>query len=123
MKKARAVPKAKASVVQIAMRQAAVQRSGAFENIPDSTDGVNQRPNIGRIDLVPQPVNMHVDNISCGIDSHFPDMIEDHGASHDPPFIADKILQQGEFLRRELKLLIATPSFAADKIQTQIRDL
>src|SRR5689334_8624877 len=57
---ATALPKAKASVVQTAIRQAAVFLDGlrSFENIADSTNCLNERFHAFPIDFGAQPVDM-----------------------------------------------------------------
>ena len=91
-----AVPTANASVVQIEIRQAAVHRilRGMFQHVSDAADGVNQGAQSFPVNFAAEPVNVHVHNVSCGIDAHAPHVIKDHAASNDPAGIATEILQE-----------------------------
>ena len=55
MEKARAVPKANASVVQMEMRQAAVGRKtlAMFENVSNAANGVDERREAAMVHFVP----------------------------------------------------------------------
>src|SRR5271166_1600557 len=96
MKNASAVPRANAKVVQTEMRQAAVVRKnlGIFEYVPHAANGMYQRHGTIVVHFAAQAINVHVNHVGCRIDSHAPNMIEDHGASDHPPGIAAEIFQQ-----------------------------
>src|ERR1039457_4282666 len=98
MAKATAVPSANARVVQIEIRQAAVARKflGMFENVANATNGMNQRSWGVMIHFAAQTINMDIDHVGCGINPHFPDMVQNHGARYHTPLIAAKILQSEE---------------------------
>src|SRR5215471_8115990 len=125
MPKASALPSAKASVVQTAIRQAAVFREGlrSFENISDSPNRLDERFSAVPVDFAAQAIDVHVDDVRRGIDSHAPDMIENHRSSHNAALVSTEVFQKYEFLRRELKRLIAFPRFTADQIELKIGDL
>src|SRR5215468_1403905 len=125
MPKASALPRAKASVVQTAIRQAAVFREGlrSFENISDSPNRLDERLCAVPVHFAAQTINVHVDDIRGGIDSHAPDMIENHRSSHNAALVSTEVLQKHELLRRELKRLIAFPRLTADQIELKVGDL
>src|ERR1017187_9325754 len=77
MEKAKAVPSANARVVQIEIRQAAVERKflGMFENVANTTNCVNQWSRGVMIHFAAQTVNVNIDDIGCGVNPHLPDMV------------------------------------------------
>ena len=95
MENATAVPSANAKVVQIEIRQAAVVRRflGMFENVANTANRMNQRSGRVMIYLATETINVNIDHIGCGVNSHFPDMIQNHGSGHNPPLIAAKVFQ------------------------------
>src|SRR5215471_12605790 len=125
MPKASALPRAKASVVQTAIRQAAVFREGlrSFKNISDSPNRLDEWLRAIPIDFAAQTIDVHVDDIRRRIDSHAPDMIENHRSSHNSALVSTEVFQKYEFLRRELKRLIAFPRLTADQIELKVGDL
>src|ERR1035438_4305900 len=92
---ATAVPRANARVVQIEIRQAAVERKflGMFENVADATNCVNQRSRGVMIHFAAQTINVNIDDVGCGVNPHLPDMVQNHGPGHDSTFVAAKIFQ------------------------------
>src|SRR5579885_2223436 len=93
IRKAIAVPMAKAVAAQMEMRQAAVVRSrlGIFQDISYTTYGVDQRLGCGVVYLAAQPVNMHINHVSRGVNPHPPYVVQNHGAGHYPACIAAEI--------------------------------
>src|ERR1700686_3031990 len=104
-----AVPSAKASVVQIEIRQAAVVRKflGMFENVANAANGVNQWSPRIMIHLAAQTINMDIHDVSCWIDPHPPNVVQDHGPRYHATFIAAKIFQQRKLLWSQLQQVIA----------------
>jgi hypothetical protein len=119
MEKATAVPSANASVVQIEIRQAAVERKflGMFENVADATNGMNQWPRGVMIHFAAQTINVNIDDIGCGVNPHLPDMVENHGPGHHSTFVAAKIFQQRKFLWGQLQQVFAPSRFATNQIK------
>src|ERR1700758_2310542 len=113
MEKATAVPRANAMVVQIEIRQAAVARKflGMFENVADATNCVNQRSWGVMIDFAAQTIDMNIHNVGCRIDSHTPDMVQNHRPGDYSTFIAAKILQQRKLLWCQLQQVFAPARF------------
>src|ERR1700677_1366736 len=125
MEKATAVPSANARVVQIESRQAAVVRSvlGMLENIANTPNGVDQRSRRVMVNLTPQTIDMDVDHVGGGIDSHPPDVVQNHGASHHSAFISTKIFQQRKLLWSQLQQVLAPSCFATYEVKLQIGSL
>jgi hypothetical protein len=100
MEKATAVPSANARVVHIEIRQAAVVRKflGMFENVANTTDGMNQWSWSIVIHFTAQPINMNIHNVCCGINPHLPDVIQNHGSRYHATFIPAQVFQQRKFL-------------------------
>src|ERR1700693_2266826 len=119
---ARAVPRANARVVQIEMRQAAVVRKilGIVEHVSNAADGVNQRCAAIGVYFVAQTINVDIDHISCRIDPHTPDVIQDHGTSYNTSGIAAKVLQEQKLLRGQLEQVITAPLFMSDEFKLQV---
>src|SRR5581483_5901280 len=120
-----AVPTANASVVQVEIRQAAVQRtlSGMFQHVANATNSVDQGTHSFAIDLAAQAVNVDIHHVGCGIDSHTPHVVQNHAASHDTAGIATQIFQERELLWSELQYLIATSRFTPHQIELQVSGL
>src|ERR1700686_298675 len=120
-----AVPSAKASVVQIEIRQAAVLRkfSGMFENVANAANGVNQRLRRVMIHFAAQTINMDIHDIGCGVNPHPPHMIQDHSTRHYAPFIAAKIFKERKLLWRQLQQVIAASSLTTQQIELQVGGL
>src|SRR6266404_2027941 len=105
MKNATAVPTAKARVVQVEMRQAAVVRVllRILQNVPDTADGLDQGPKRFPVDLGAQAINVNVNYIGRRINSHAPDVVKNHSACHHASGISTEILQQRKFMRSQLQ--------------------
>ena len=84
MEKATAVPSANARVVQIEIRQAAVERKflGMFENVANTTNCMNQWSRGVMIHFAAQTINVNIDDIGCRINPHLPDVVQNHSASY-----------------------------------------
>src|SRR5581483_11958375 len=84
--KTTSVPKAKATVAQQEMRQAALRMGGLpvplpiLEDIAHTSHGPDQRRLSGAIYLTAEPVNMHVDHVCLGLNPHAPHLVENHRA-------------------------------------------
>src|SRR5690242_20592256 len=80
------VPTAKASVAQSEMRHAALRigRLPVLEDIANSSHGSYQRRLSRAVNFTAQSVNMHVNHVRVGLDSHAPDFIENHRSCYHP---------------------------------------
>jgi hypothetical protein len=125
MEKAAAVPSANASVVQIEIRQAAVERRflGMFENVANTTNCVNQRSRGVMIHFAAQTINVNIDDIGCGVNPHLPDMVQNHGPGHDSTFVPAKIFEQRKLLWSQLQKVITTSCFTTYQIKLQVSSL
>jgi hypothetical protein len=81
---------------------------------------LNERFHAFSIDLRAQTVDMDIDNIRGWIDSHFPDVIQNHRPGHDASFISAEILEQNELLSSQLKGLFSPGCLASNKIQLKV---
>jgi len=119
MEKATAVPSANASVVQIEIRQAAVVRKflGMFENVTNATNCVNQRSLSVLIHFAAQTIDMNIHHVGCGVNPHFPDMVQNHGPGHHATFIAAKIFQERKLLWSQLQQVITTSCFSTRQVK------
>src|ERR1039457_160023 len=125
MEKATAVPSANARVVQIEIRQAAVARRllGMLENVANTADGVDQRLRRVMVYLTAQTIDVDIHDVGCGIKSHPPDMVQNHGASYHATFIPAKILQQRKLLWSQLQQVIAPSCFTTHQVKLQVGSL
>ena len=123
MTNATKVPKENASVVHKAMRHAAVLRkfSNLLQDVPNTANRVNQRPAIFAVNLAAQTIDMNVHNVGAGVNTHAPNVVQDHRASNNPACVAAKILQQRELLRGELEHVVAPACFAPYQVELEIR--
>src|SRR5271167_1028980 len=125
MKKATAVPSANARVVHIEIRQAAVVRKflSSLENIANTANCVDQWSWFVMIYLAAQTIDMDIHNISCGINPHPPDMVQNHSTSYHTTFVAAQIFQEGKLLWGQLQHLIAPPRFPAHQVKLEVGSL
>src|ERR1035438_10441913 len=125
MEKAKAVPSANARVVQIEIRQAAVERKflGMFENVANTTNCVNQWSRGVMIHFAAQTVNVNIDDIGCGVNPHLPDMVQNHGPGHHSTFVAAKIFQQRKLPWGQLQQVFAPSRFTTNQIKLQVGSL
>src|SRR5271157_357543 len=123
MKNATKVPRENASVVHNAMRHAAVLRKslGLLQNVPNAANRVNQRPAIAAVNLAAQTIDMNIHNVGAGVETHAPNVVQDHRTSNNPACVAAKILQQRELLGGELEHVIAPARFAPYQVKLEIR--
>src|SRR5580692_11918264 len=121
MEKATAVPSAKASVVQIEIRQAAVARRflGMLEHVADATNGMDERARRVMVHFAAQAINMDVHDVGRGINPHTPDVVQNHRASYHTAFVAAEILQQRKFLRGQLQQVVAPSRFTTYEVKLQ----
>jgi hypothetical protein len=122
MEKATAVPSANARVVQIEIRQAAVERKflGMFENVANAANCVNQRSRGVVIHFAAQTINVNIDYIGRGINPHLPDMVQNHGPRHHATFVAAKIFQQRKLLWGQLQQVLAPSRFTTYQVKLQV---
>jgi hypothetical protein len=94
MKKTSMVPKAKARLAQNEMRHAALRNFGlaVFEDIAHTSQRSNQRLLPLAIHLPAQAVDVNINDVGVRVDSHAPDLIQNHGTSHYSAGIAAKVL-------------------------------
>ena len=122
MKKATNVPTENASVVHKAMRQAAVVRelSGILQEVPHTSDCVNQGLATVAVNLAAQTVNVNVHHIGGRIKLHMPNMVEDHSSSDYTARVPAKVLQQRKLLGSKLEDALTSLCFAPDQINLEI---
>src|ERR1035438_1124536 len=113
--KAIALPRANATVGQMAIRQAAEDPCDLcfLKNIANTANGMDKWPFAVAIYLVAQTVDLYIHHVGSGVNAHAPHAIQNHGASHDPSGITNQVLQQRELLRCQLKGLL--PSAGIDR--------
>ena len=70
--------------------------------------------------FITQTVDLDIDNVSGGIDSHTPDAVQDHRAGDHPASVTHQVLQKRELLRCELQQFTASSRFAANQIEFQV---
>src|SRR5258708_5953524 len=115
--KAMVLPMANDNVVHTEIPHAAVDRSSRIlENISNSADRVNEWAPAIRIHLAAQTVNVHVYYVRCSIDTHAPDVIEDHGSRHYASSIAAEIFKQRKLLRSKLQQLCSATGFSPNEV-------
>jgi hypothetical protein len=109
-------------VVQIEIRQEAVVRKflGMFEDIANAANCVNQRSPGVMIHFAAQTINVNIDDVRRGVNSHLPDMIQNHSPGHDSAFVPAKIFQQRKLLWAQLEQVFAPSRFTADQIKLQV---
>ena len=125
MEKATAVPSANARVVQIEIRQAAVERKflGMFENVANAANCMNQRSRGVMVHFAAQTINVNIDDVGCGVNPHLPDVVQNHGPGHYSAFVPAKIFQQRKLLRSQLQQVIASSGFTTYQVKLQVGSL
>jgi len=64
---------------------------------------MNQRSRRVVIYFAAEAINVNVNHVGCGVNPHFPDVVQNHGPRHHATFVAAKIFQQGKLLRGQLQ--------------------
>src|SRR5580658_4867974 len=101
MTKTSNVPMANASVAQREIRHAALCMTAlaVFEDIANTSQGLDQRITTFCIHLAAQTVNMDINNIRVRLKSHSPHLREKHRSSNNTPSVPAEIREKHEFLR------------------------
>jgi hypothetical protein len=88
--KTRRVPQANASVAHTEILQAALRMTGLsiFEDIAYTSQGSDQGLVTIAIHLSAQAVDMHVHHVRIRLDTHAPDLVENHGTGNHPAGVA-----------------------------------
>ncbi len=74
------------------------------------------------IDLAAKSIDVNIDDVGGGIETHAPDVIENHGSGDDASGVAAEILEQRKLLAGELQLALAAMSLAAYEIKFEVGD-
>jgi hypothetical protein len=103
------VPQANTKVAKREIRQAALRRRLAVaENISDPTKGFNERRLTFAVYLAAKTIDVHIYDVGVRVDTHPPNLIENHRASDDTAWVATEILEESELLGCEAKSLTTT---------------
>src|SRR6476661_844044 len=99
--KYRAAPKAStvvasATVYHRVSRRRMVAISGLYD-VADASDGVDQFVGVAGVDLLPEAVDHHVDDVGSRIEVIIPGVFRDQRAGHDSSCVAHEVLQHGVF--------------------------
>jgi hypothetical protein len=88
------------------IRQAALRRRLAVaENIPYPTKGLNEGRLTFAVYLTAKTIDVYIYDVGVRMNTHPPNLIENHRASDDTPWVATEILEESELLGREAKSL------------------
>ena len=85
------------------------------DDIPDTPHGLQELPLERLVDLVAQPAHEHVDDVGLRVKAVLPHVGQDHGLRDDLARVPEQVLEQGEFLVREVDLPV-TAAGGADKL-------
>src|SRR4029079_8817936 len=66
------------------------------DDITHAANGLQTLGLEGRIDLVAQPADQHVDDVGLGIEVVVPDVRQDHRLRDDLPGVSHEVLEEGE---------------------------
>lgn len=87
--------------------------------VADAAYGADQRAVGTRIDLPPQVIDIHVDNVRNRIGVHPPDFFNDRCAGHRLAGVAEEIVQQRIFFRTKFDRSAGTPDLMRDSMSTR----
>src|ERR1700733_5950555 len=98
------VPIANARVAHREIRHAALCMIGfgAFEDISDTSQCLDQRFTSDRIDLAAQTVNMDIDHVRVRLNPHSPNFLQKHGAGYNSACVPTEVLKKHELLRAQI---------------------
>src|SRR5678816_3347411 len=78
-----------------------------FEHVAGAAHCVQQRPVEALLELSPKSADVNVDHVGRRIEMIIPDLLEQHRAGDDPPFVPGEIFKKQIFARLEVELLAA----------------
>src|SRR5262245_28380850 len=93
------VPKAatvtpRATVYQVVSRRRIVVTS-TLHDVPDAANSMHHLPRVPRVDLLPQPIDHHVDDVGAGIEVVVPGVLGDERPRHDSARVPHQVFQDG----------------------------
>src|SRR5205823_4021417 len=94
----------------------------ALQDVAHAPDGVDQLWTAALIDLLPEAVDHHVDDVGARVEVIVPGILGDQGAGHDPAGIAGQVFEDRVFLRRKLDGRSPPTHLAAAGVDPQVSD-
>ena len=94
-----------------------------LQAIAGAAHGVQERAVEALVDLLPEPADMHVDDVGLRIEMVVPDLFQEHRARDDVVRVAHEIFEQAELARQQLDRLAGARHGASEQIHLEIGDL
>ena len=91
-----------------------------IQHVSDSAHGVDHFYRKFVVDFAAQMADIDVDDIGQAIVIDIPNMLDDHGAAEWSAAVAHHVLEDAEFLWRELDVIVAARHLTSDAIQAEI---
>src|SRR5689334_18841789 len=98
-----------------------IARSGC-EHVARASNSVQERLFEPVVQLAAEPADVDVDDVGARIEVIVPDLLEQHGAGYDPPFVASEIFEKQILSRLEVQLLAVALHRARERIDFEIAD-
>ena len=95
---------------------------GRAQAIAGAAHRVQQRAVEILVDLLPQPADMHVDDVGLRVEVIVPDVLEQHRAGHDMAGVAHQVFEQLELARQQLDRLVAALDRAGQQVELEVGD-
>src|SRR5882762_8655747 len=90
--------------------------------VPCATNRMDQRIGLEIVDLATHAPDINVDDICRGVEMKIPDVLQQHGAGYDAAGVANQILQELEFPRKQYDVLAAPAGGPRHQVDGEITD-
>src|SRR5262245_9563400 len=113
-----------ASMIRVRMdtRNTARWTSGRPQHIADPAHGVQQARLAGRLELVAQVADVHVDDVARGGGGQAPHRVEQLRAAQHLPGMSEEVVQQVELLRGEVDRASGPVRLAGGRVEDEVTE-
>src|SRR5262249_12588213 len=100
-------------------RKVSARRTDA---VPNTANCMNERVRLAVIDFATDTSNIDIDDVGCGVEMKIPHVLQQHRPGHHSARIANEILKQLEFARKQVDITGSTAGRPRYEIQLEIAD-
>src|SRR5438094_1276264 len=107
---------------RMGMVTATSRRPVVPEPVSEPADGLQGRPPEGPVHLFAEISNVDLHHVRVPVVGEIPDVLDEIGAAERLPGVSHEVFEEGELLRRESDLPIATPDRLGGGIEGEVSD-